>query len=454
MFLPGRRSNTTSRAPSLYTRGSKEDLRFVPSAVAIPALGRRLDLDDDDDDDDDGNDEEGENQALRLLAAGDEDEDEQPLRMRERRPGMMPRTETFSSQRSGTGISVGGVRPESSLGTPTSERSSMFGADTAVQALRVSQIQKGTTAKDLASAFGLGQGPIGVEQLAITQIKVEWRPDGSALLHFVSGDEAMRAYFAYLGSNLSVGTVTPFDPDNAGSSSTSSSPRTAAILNSSPALAPPTQLNKIASASRLKGLGSWRTSTDKLQPIERNTVPTNSNTVGTNTTTNGVHSDATTSTTPGLISRVKTHKFRNPSRSSLSLGRRSTDILPLSSSTNEDANGRTGTQPPMPRHVSAPAQSPVTRATTVPNTPTTTTHPLSRSVIGSGAKSTTPGSNLDAAAPTGENLTLVDSRATNGGAGAGGQSIGRARRFMSSIGARFRSSDSLHATGGGGDRHR
>lgn len=405
MFLPGRRSNNASRAPSLHARSSKEDLRFVPSAIAIPALGRRLDLDDDDSDD--------LLWADRPTTSDDDDADDAPLRMRNSRPGMGPRTQTFSSQRS---TSAPGA--DSNLATPTSERSSMFGPDVDVQTLRVSQIQKGTTAKDLASAFGLGQGPIGVEQLAITQIKVEWRPDGSALLHFISGDEAMRAYFAYLGSNLSVGTVTPYDPDNANSSSASSSPRNAAILNSSPALAPPTQLNKTTSTGRLKSLGSWRASTDKLQPVDRNAVPS----LSINTTT-GAQSpvlDGSAAPADASKSKSKTHKFRTPSKSNISLGRRSTDVLPLSGSTS--ATSGTATEPapplpPLPRHVSAPAQSPPPKLSTYTNGNATAT------IAQANGSSNLSGAN-----------TTTDKH----------QSVGRARRFMSSIGSRFKSSDSVH----------
>ncbi|BFZ57601.1 hypothetical protein PYCC9005_004653 [Savitreella phatthalungensis] len=514
MFLPGRRSAQASRANSIYGAGSREDLRHLPSTLShtVPAAShRRLDLDDSSDDGEEG-----------------------PLRMRgslgSGTPGYLSlgalaglQPPVPPSLRSGNG---------SAPQTPASERSSLFGGsigEPSVKTLHVSRIVKGTTAKDLLAAFGMGTvskvghthrqtqsvssasangGGSGINTHSRTSrpstsgdvtpvasepppppippqsVEFEWRADGSALIHFATSDDAMRAYFAYLGSDSCVGTVTPFDGDLA-SNSSSSSPHvlnksvagsstapagtSALSLSSNAGMQTPgstTSVRPNGSTSRLKSLGAWMSS-DRLStttaahqqqkehqqhqhhpgvpevpPIPRHHL---------------VDAAANEEVAASLAAAAekRDHVATHKKRGSLRLGRRSTEILSsLTSPAPQTSTGTNALRTSTERQ-RASRQAAMDRE----NMPPPQMTPLSGSIAGTpstdsasstlvetkmhppGLSSPAVTSTRRATAPTIAHTDTSDSMTTTSST----SSVGRARKFMSSIGARFRSNDSLQS---------
>lgn len=126
-----------------------------------------------------------------------------------------------------------------------------------VRILRISNLARGYTMRDLHKAFDM------TEQ----DMRIEIQGSDSALVHFKDPSQAMKAYFTYLSSTSSIGTVSPYE------SGTGDEPDDLA-----PAKAPIPLLRNRRSfqtsngnmLSALSNISSWRSS-DKLQSMNSNT---------------------------------------------------------------------------------------------------------------------------------------------------------------------------------------
>lgn len=139
--------------------------------------------------------------------------------------------------------------------SPVSEAGSAFEAldiSTEVKSLIISNLTKTSTMAQMYEAF----------QSTKETMRIEFKTNEVAILHFPDGDAAMKAYYAYLQSTSSLGTVLPYDP--ASLSESSSSPRSSAA----PALRNRRSFQQSNGNPKfgLSSISSWRSS-DKLNTL-------------------------------------------------------------------------------------------------------------------------------------------------------------------------------------------
>jgi hypothetical protein len=88
--------------------------------------------------------------------------------------------------------------------TPSSETGSAFNFSapvTEVKTLSISHMSRQCSAADVYKAFSHTK----------ETMRIDWKSETSAYLHFDSADAALQAYFGYLSSSHSIGTVEPLD---------------------------------------------------------------------------------------------------------------------------------------------------------------------------------------------------------------------------------------------------
>lgn len=116
-----------------------------------------------------------------------------------------------------------------------------------VKTLCVTNLSRGCTSKEIYAAFDMKKD----------DMTIEIRSSDTALLHFPDSEKAMKAYFTYLSSTNSIGTVNPYEPGV--SDSFSASPAKHPQLRNRRSF----QNSNSNVLSALTNISSWRSS-DKL----------------------------------------------------------------------------------------------------------------------------------------------------------------------------------------------
>ncbi|ORY75401.1 hypothetical protein BCR37DRAFT_395503 [Protomyces lactucae-debilis] len=172
----GRRSASTSavqsRAASLSDKSMAYDELPHQSGISFAHPGsRRMHIDDDSDDDQPGT---GQQSARHGLNAG-----------------MHPMWQALQEE-------AASLTPGSDAGSASLE---FFNQANEVKTLQISNMARHCTVADVYKAFNRTRDTM----------RIDWKTETSAHLHFESADQALQAYFGYLSSSYSIGTVEPLE---------------------------------------------------------------------------------------------------------------------------------------------------------------------------------------------------------------------------------------------------
>lgn len=174
-----------------------------------------------------------------------------------------------------------------------------------VRALRVTNLRRGYTVNDIQRAFEMSPSD--------QALSIEIQGPDSIIVHFADPDQAMKAYFAYLSSTSSIGSVTPWEPQAAKDESASSSPHRPQHLQNQQSSNRNRRsfqgngqyggTNNVLTA--LSSISAWRSS-DKLSTMEKESRQSSYKSHGRSSSRSSLSSKSTEKI-PSLLSMTQAH---------------------------------------------------------------------------------------------------------------------------------------------------